>query len=288
MRETTAITAPTGARHDVTSAPGILTRPSARLAWLTSVGLCLLMTAQALAGLLAPAVYRDPEWVRAAWFGNDLVTLCVAVPILLWSLIAVRGGSRRAELVWYAMLGYAVYNAGYYLFGASLNVLFPLLVVLFVLPIVGLVLALGSADVGSVAASFAPSAPVRLVAGYMLLTGIGLSVAWLAQWAAYVLGGTVPPIGVDAFALVAAMDLSFVVPWFLIGAVLLLRRRPWGFVIAPIMLIKGATYTLVLTAGSSVAASRGIEGTGEQIPIWAAWTVVGALVAWALLRSANR
>lgn len=42
-------------------------------------------------------------------------------------------------------------------------------------------------------------------------------------------------------------------------------------------------YTLVLTATSIVAASRDIAGTAEQIPIWAAWTVLGTLAAAGLV-----
>jgi len=75
------------------------------------------------------------------------------------------------------------------------------------------------------------------------------------------------------------------VPWFLVGAVLLLKGNAWGFLVAPIILLKGATYTLVLTAGSTAAALRGVDGTLEQIPIWAAWTAIGLLTAWATLCS---
>lgn len=120
--------------------------------------------------------------------------------------------------------------------------------------------------------------------GYLLFTGIGLPIAWIAQWAGYVMGGTVPAIGIDAFRLIAAMDLSFMVPWMLVGAVLLVRRQAWGWVIAPVIIAKGATYTLVLTASSLVAALRGIEGSLEQAPIWAAWTLAGMAAGWTLLR----
>jgi len=253
------------------------------VAWRMSVGVTVLMAVQAATGLVVPTVYRDTGWVTAAWYGNDLVTLVVVVPILARSLWASRSGSQRAELVWYAMLGYAAYNYAYYLFGAALNAMFPLYAVLFVLPLLALVLALGTLDVGVVAARSDLGALRRWIAGYMLLTGIGLTIAWLAQWAAYVLAGTIPSIGVDAFQLVAAMDLTFMVPWFLIGGVLIWRRSAWGYVVAPIIVLQGAAYTLVLTATSVVAASRGIAGTAEQMPIWAAWTVVGALAAWGLL-----
>ena len=252
-----------------------------RISWLVA----LLMVVQAGVGVVAPSVYRDTGWVTAAWYGNDLVSLLVAVPLLIWALVAAGRGSLRAELVWYAMLGYAVYNYAYYLFGAALNAFFPLYAALFVLPVFALVLALGSVDAGAIAGRFTDGMPRRWIAGYMLFTGIGLAIAWTAQWAAYVFAGTMPSIGVEPFQLVAAMDLTFMIPWFVVGAILLLRRNPWGFLVTPIIILKGATYTLVLTTSSTVAALRGIEGTIEQIPIWAAWTAIGLLAAWATIRS---
>jgi hypothetical protein len=259
--------------------------PAPALAWRISWIVAGLMAVQSGVGVIAPSVYRDTGWVTAAWYGNDLVTLLVAVPLLAWSLVATRRGSFRAELVWYAMLGYAVYNYAYYLFGAALNAFFPAYAALFTLPVIALILALGRIDADVVASRFAPSTPRRWIAAYMLFTGIGLAVAWTAQWAAYVWAGTVPSIGVEPFQLVAAMDLTFMVPWFIVGAILLLRGSAWGFLVAPIIIAKGATYTLVLTTASAVAALRGVEGTLEQIPVWAAWTLVGAAASWALLGS---
>lgn len=124
---------------------------------------------------------------------------------------------------------------------------------------------------------------MRWVGGYMLFTGVGLTLAWTAQWANFMVAGAAPAIGEEAFQLVAAMDLTFMVPWFLLGAGLIIRRRRWGFVIAPIIVAKGATYTLVLTATSTVAAMRDVSDTAEEILIWAAWTVAGAGALWGLL-----
>lgn len=91
----------------------------------------------------------------------------------------------------------------------------------------------------------------------MLSTGVGLLVAWTVRWARFVLSGATPAIGERGLQLVAAMDPSFVVPWFLTGDVAA-EEKALGFVLTPIMITKGDTYTLVLTASSTVAASRGI------------------------------
>lgn len=254
------------------------------LGWATAA---LMALASAL-GLLFPGLYHDPEWVMAAWFGNDLVTLVVAVPLLAAGLAWVRRGSRLGELLVYASFAYSIYGYAYYLFGAHLNALLPVYVALVVVPLIGLAVGLGTLDAPALAGEFRPDTPKRFAAGYMVFVGVGIGVAWLAQWAAYVFGGTEPSVGVDAFGTIAALDLSLIIPFMLLGGVLLWRGKPWGYVLGAIYTVKGASYTLALTLGSAAGAARGVEGSLEQIPIWGAMSVLGAAAALTLLRGLRR
>ena len=51
-----------------------------------SLWLAALMAAQSLIGRAFDGQYRDVEWIRATWFGNDLVTLLLAMPLLITAL----------------------------------------------------------------------------------------------------------------------------------------------------------------------------------------------------------
>jgi hypothetical protein len=261
--------------------------PGARadVAWRLSWVVVFLMVLQAAMGLAFPQVYRDIAWIKATWFANDLVTLVVAAPMLAASLIFVRRGSSRAQLLWLGMLAFSVYNYAFYLTGASLNGFFPLFVAVEVISAIALILALAHVDAEEFATRFSQRTPVRSVAAYLGFTGVGLMVGWLAQWGAYIFAGAEPSAGVEAFAVVAALDLTMVVPLALISSVLLWRRRPWGYVLAAISAIKGATYTLVLTVSSIYGASVGTQGAAAQIPVWGVWTACGLAVAAVLLLS---
>lgn len=250
------------------------------LGWATAA----LMVLAAGTGIAFPSVYRDVAWIRAAWLGDDIVTLGAVVPMLVAGLVLARRGSRLGELLVDAAFAYSVYGYAYYLFGASLNALFPLYVALLVIPLIGLMAHLGALDAADIAAHFASKTGARFAAVYMVFVGLGLGMAWLAQWAAYIFAGIEPSVGVEPFALVAALDLSLIVPFMLIGGALLVSRKPWGYVIGAIYTVKGATYTLALTAGSVVGAIRDIAGSAEQIPIWAGMSVIGAVAAVMLLR----
>ncbi len=66
---------------------------------------------------------------------------------------------------------------------------------LFVLPIIGPMLALGGLDENRIAEWFGARTPVRASSAYMAFTGAGLAVAGLVQWTQWVFAGVEPSIG---------------------------------------------------------------------------------------------
>jgi hypothetical protein len=249
--------------------------------------LIALMTLQALLGLAWPTAYRDPDWIKATWLGNDWITLLVAAPMMWGSRRAARTGSVRGELVWLGTVGYAVYNYAFYLFGAALNVFLLLYVITLGMAIVTLASGLGRIDPIAVAASFDPTPRLRLVGGYLIFVAGGLSVVWIGMWAAYVFAGKPTPVEPDAFKTVAALDLLWLVPSLATGGALLWNGRPWGFVIATAASVQGAIYLLVLSVNSTIAIRRGLVAPPGELPIWVPLTVFTAIAALALLNAAT-
>jgi hypothetical protein len=103
-------------------------------------------------------------------------------------------------------------------------------------------LLLSHLDATAVARSFRHETPVRLIGGYLIFVAVGLAIVWLGMWGAYAFAGRPTPIEPEAFKVVAALDLSFMVPMLTVGGVLLWRRRAWGYVIATIAAIQDALY----------------------------------------------
>lgn len=245
------------------------------------------MAAQALLGLVFRDQYRDAEPIRSTWPGNDGVTLLLALPLLAGASLRARRGSTRGVLVWLGVLGYAVYNYAFYLFGAALNTFFLLYVAAFVLAALGLIRALADLDVQQVASSFRPAARVRALGGGLVAIGAGLAAVWVAMWSAYVFAGRPLPIHPEAFKVVAALDLSLMVPALVSGGVLLWRRQPWGYTIAAIGSIQGALYLIVLCINAAVAIRRGLATAPGELPIWGVLLVVTSAIALLLLANAR-
>lgn len=249
--------------------------------------LMMLMLVQASLGLLMPDQYRDAAWIRATWYGNDWITLVAAVPLLWCGSRLEESGSIRGLLVVAGVAGYAVYNYAFYLFGAVLNTFFLLYVVSFLLGVVTLGRVVSRLDLTTLASSFRSGVPVRLIGGYLVFIAVGLAIVWLGIWAAYVFAGRPTPIEPEAFKVVAALDLSLMVPALAVGGVLLWKRRRWGYLIATMAAIQAALYLLVLSVNSAIAIRRDLASAPSELPIWAPLTLFTTAAAVVLLRNAG-
>ena len=242
-----------------------MSQDSFKIAFVLSIIITVLMFLASIGGLLIEGLYRDNEFVASLWRGNDLVTLTAAVPLLVGALVFTGRGSTQAQLVWLGMLAYALYNYAFYLFGAAFNRFFLFYVAIFALSIYALVFALMKIDAWEIARQFRARTPVKLIGGYLILVAAGLSFLWTLASLRFVFTGEVPPDIVKTehpTGIVYALDLSLLTPAMALGGIWLWRREPWGFILAAMSLIKGATYTLVLTVNSLLVASF------YELPIW--------------------
>ena len=247
------------------------------------LGLALLESA---GGLLFPGLFRDNPYVVAAFRGNDLVTLFLAAPVLAWALCATARGSLRAQLVWMAMLGYMIYNYAFYLFGTAFNAFFLVYVALMSLSILALIFSAPRLDVGVIAASVRRQTPVRGIAVWMVLFGGMLGSIWVMQSLNYIFTGVVPT-SIDQFdhptSIVFALDLGLLIPFLLLGAVLLWQRNPWGYVLGVAMNVKSTTYALALIAMSWFANDFDLAAAFDPLTIFFSLLGVGTVTASVLL-----
>lgn len=251
-----------------------------------SVLIALLAIVASAGGLFASNLYRDNTWTSSQLIGNDVVTLCLAVPLLIGALVLARRGSQRAQLVWMGMLDYVLYTYAFYLFGTAFNVLFLVYVALFTFSILGLIFALPRLDVGGMAHSFSTRTPVKWISGYMIFWAVGLGGLWIAQSLGFVFSGTVPQSIIDSghpTAIVFALDLSLLIPFIVLGAVWLWQRKPWGYVVSVIVNVKGAVFALALAAMGVSAAQANVPDAMSLVPIWLVFAAASLLCTGFLL-----
>ena len=244
-------------------------------------------------GIFMEDLYRDNELIQAAWYGNDLVTLFVAIPMMVGGLGFSFRGSQRAQLIWIGTLWYMVYNYIFYLYGAAFNKFFLIYVVLFALSAYAFIFALIKIDVKGIGKKFNAHTPVKWISGYMLAFALLLGGLWIMLCISFIITGQVPqdilqtdhPTGV-----VYATDLALLMPATVLAAILLWKRQAWGYILSAIVLIKSTTYSLVLMVMSLVTYRK----VGEVDAYIYLWIVLGLGAMFSLgcllgnMKSANK
>ena len=261
----------------------MLITPSKTIVYL-SVAIVVLALVASAGGLLIEDLYRDNAFVTTTWLGNDAVTLFLAIPILVSAMVFSRRGSLRAQLIWLGALDYMLYNYAFYLFGAAFNDFFLIYAALLGLSIFAMIFGLVNLNVEEIQQQFSPRTPVKWIGGYFLFVAAGLSLIYVAQSMAFIVTGQLPEIVTMSghpTNVVFALDLTLLIPWMVVGALWLIKRTPWGYVIAGILSVKGPLYTLVLCVNSVLVMSAGLTETSE-LPLWGTLTALG-LIAGALL-----
>lgn len=242
---------------------------SSRVPYVLSAIVVVLAVVASATGMLCPAVYRFKNWLSVV-FSNDLVTLGLAVPILVASMIRAARGSARGYAIWAGSLYYMIYNYAFYLVGAPVNKLFPAYSGLFSLSVFALVFVLRSSIVEQIGERLRARTPARPIAAYMFSSGALVGGFWLFQWLKFCVTGEVPQVSgkEDDYRMIAGIDLTFLLPLVLPAAYWLWRRRPWGYVLAVMTNVQGALYGLVLTAVSFFSWKAGTPGALTMLPVW--------------------
>lgn len=237
----------------------------------------VLLAAISIGGLLSPALYarETSSWSLQA-IAQDWFDLVIAVPVLLVAAACARAGSWRGLAVLAGVLLFAVYTLIVYAFAVHLNAFFliyctALGVAMFALIAVSRVLARDAPPRARI--------PRRITAAYLVGIGVVFGVLWLAQLVPAAVTGQVPAelaeTGLPTNP-IHVIDLSFILPLHVIGGLLLLRDRPTGLVLAPVLLGFGAV----------MSASIGflVVFAGGPLPLVIAMAAISAGAAGLLVR----
>jgi hypothetical protein len=252
----TAIATPHAAR--ATAARSAVVKPTAAL-YRTSIALASVAAAAAALTAFAPGVLRGTAVMNGSARGTALAVLFVAVPSLSVAIFRVSQGAVRPAISWLGATAFILYNSVLFLFATPFNSLFLMYVATFALAFWTMVLLLRAMDVESFASRIATRVPARALAVFLAVIAVLNAAAWLVvvipalfQRSASFLTGTgltTNPIYVQ--------DLSFWIPLVGVSAVLLWRRKAWGYVLGGGMLI----YFVIEAV--SIAVDQWMGGTAD-------------------------
>lgn len=207
-----------------------------------------------LSGLLDQNTYiNDSLSATAQMMGQDLVTLTTGIPLLIISAYLSRS-SAKARLLWMGGMFYFTYTYASMAFLASYNSLFLLYVGILALSLYGLMGELFTTtyrvNVDEKKSGF--------TAIYLTLTGLMLAAMWIKMITDSLITGMAPG-ALEGYTtlVIQALDLGVVVPAALLTSYFLLKREVWGYILAPVFLVK---VSLLGTAILSMVAFMAMEG----------------------------
>jgi hypothetical protein len=236
------------------------TEPGRWALWL-SFPLTVIFAVACLGGLFLPSTYAQETRMQAALgIGNDAGNLAIIVPVLVIGAILALRGSAPARLVWMGTLAYLVYDFLNYALAVHFNSMFLAYRSVLGLSFYAFAGSLLTLPISEIARLCCPRTPVKTTAVVLLLMALVTVFHWMSEIIPALLASRVPQAVRDSGLLtetVAALDLAFGAPAFMIAAILLLRRKPLGFVLGPVVLTFLALSSLVLVPMGIVMARHG-------------------------------
>ncbi len=218
--------------------------------------------------------------------GQDVVTLGLTLPLLVISTRLAFRGSLRGQLLLTGTIGYFLYTYAMMVVGMAFNELFLVYVVLFILSLYAFILSMMSFNLAELPRHFSERLPRRGIAIELFAAGGFLLLAWLSRIVLPTLQNQ-PPIGIEntTTLVVQGMDLGIIVPLTFLSAILLLRRSPWGYLLASVALLKFVTYATAVSAMAVSTVLAGVEISPVEGVVFPIITLVNLIMAFLLLKN---
>ena len=194
------------------------------------------MTAASAVGLLYQARIYPAEELRLAFVPNDVVNLVIGVPILLGSMWLTRRGKLIGLLFWPGALFYVLYTYLVYVLGMPLNVVFLLYLGLVTLSAYTMIGLMACIDGEAVQGQLGGVVPERF-AGAVLA---GFGVLFILRVIVVIIDALISETTVTEVELALLITDFVVAPAWIIGGVLLWRRKAFGYVAATGLLFKSS------------------------------------------------
>lgn len=262
-----------------------------RAAVVLSIAAALATIAATTTALLFRDALRGPAVSIGSMQGTALVLLVVTVPVLVVSMALVARGVELAVIGWLGALGSITYQSVLFLFGIPFNAFFFLYVAMLSSSIWSIVMLAAHAPFARPEPTIDRPTPARMIAGWLVVNAVLFLGLWLQATVPAVLSSE-PPAFLAGTGMttgpVQIMDLGFTLPLMVLAAGLLLRRRPWGW------LLTGALLVMLAIETASIGVDQWIGHAADPAspvasaaltPVFALMTALGLGVLGLFLRS---
>ena len=230
---------------------------------LLSLPIAILATIVSYAGLFIPDTYarETANWAAQA-VAQDIIDLFLIIPFLLITSWLAFKKSRIALLLWSGVLIYLIYTFVLYCFAVHFNQLFIVYCLVLGLSFYAFLYFFLSQIKDPIASWFSEKVPVKTVGIYLIILSCLFYLLWLSEIIPAIFRNATPATIIETGLLVNpihALDLSVVLPGFMIIGILLLKKNPLGLLLAPAVLTFCILMDITIGTLMIVMNMRGIE-----------------------------
>ncbi|MEK4851850.1 hypothetical protein NST04_18525 [Paenibacillus sp. FSL H7-0756] len=230
--------------------------------------------------LYGTGIYKDDSLSAASQaIAQDGITLVAGIPLLLVSLLLSLRGMIRGRLLLAGALGYFTYTYASYCFLAMYNDLFLVYVMLFSASLFAFIMVFRSLERDGVLMN--SQLPAVRIGFILLLIAFLIIMLWLGRIAGGWRQGTSPE-GLEHYTtlVIQALDLAVLLPVMVLTGGLLVRRQSYGYLLAPVVLVKAAT---LLTSISSMMIGMLRAGVHVSMVELILFPIFNLAVIWCLI-----
>lgn len=219
---------------------------------------------------------------------QDYVTLFIAIPLLLLALVLSRKGSLKARFLLAGVLNYFFLTYLFYMNMAMYNAFFIVYILLVSTTFFAFALALMSLDVQNLPAKFKERTPVKTAGSFLMFLAASIAVLWLQIVVTPLIDGTIIPKAVEHYTslTVQGFDLSIFLPVAFLSGLLLVKKNPYGFLLAPVTLILLSILMTALVAKIIAMAQAGVNVI-PMVFIIPTFMILAIIVAWRFIKNVN-
>jgi hypothetical protein len=221
-------------------------------------------------------LYRyESESLASQAIGQDIVTVLLGIPILMYSFCLAKKGTFKGKLLLTGTLGYFLYTYITYSFLSMYNNFFLIYVMNMAACFYAFVLSIMSIDVDKINENFSDKLPRKTIGVFLIFIAVAISLMWLKIIVTPLMNGTVP-VELEHYTtlVIQALDLAFVVPTAILAGILLFRKKTFGYLLAPIIIIKAAALLMAITAMIVMQMIRGIEVDMVQVGVFLVFDLI--------------
>jgi len=207
--------------------------------------------------------------------GQDIITIFLGVPLLLISLHLARKGLMKGKLFLTGALGYFLYTYTSYSFCSMYNSFFLIDVVLMSMSFFAFTLSMMSFDMAELTHCFSKKLPVKLIGGLLIFIASLLCLMWLKMILTPLLAGGVP-VKLEHYTTlpIQGLDLGFIIPVAILSGILLIKRNPFGYLLATVITIKETAMLVAITAMIVMQAMQGVPLDLVEVMVFAVFDLV--------------